>query len=190
MTKDVKGVPEDVSEALSKLGIALPEPISEDELRESLDRPTPVEIEQALSDTPIGEWQPFGSAVKADLDEGVNPKDLVGATKPDVSLVPPAGILWEAQAMMDGARKYGPYNWRENKVLARVYVAAAIRHLYQYLDGEDVDPISQAKHIGHARACLGIIADATVTGNLKDDRPKPGAAGDMIRHFGDHGSYA
>jgi len=85
--------------------------------------------------------------------------------------------------MMDGARKYGPYNWREKKVLMRVYIAACQRHLAELLDGEDIDPISGCYHVGHGLACLGIIADAMFTGNLEDDRPVPGPAGRMIREF-------
>lgn len=114
---------------------------------------------------------------------GVNPKDLIGATKPDLSLVPPAAMLHIASAMMDGAVKYGPYNWRGNPVKARVYVAAAMRHFQQFLDGEDIDPISKVHHLGHAGACVAILLDARETGNLADDRPTPGAAGDMIRRW-------
>jgi len=116
-------------------------------------------------------------------DEGINPKDKIGATKPDLSLVPPAALLHTASAMMDGAAKYGPYNWRENKVKARVYVAAAMRHLQQFLDGEDIDPTSGVHHLGHASACCAILLDARETGNLADDRPLPGAAGAMVRRW-------
>jgi hypothetical protein len=119
-----------------------------------------------------------------DDDEGITPKDLIGATKPDLSLVPPAFLLYTSLAMMDGDNKYGAYNWREKKVLIRVYIAAAMRHLSQLLDGEDIDPVSGVPHIGHAAACLAIIADAAETGNLKDNRPKLGPAGDMIRQYG------
>jgi len=118
-----------------------------------------------------------------------NPKDAIGMTKPDLSLVPAASSLYQAQAMMDGARKYGPYNWRDNPVRARVYISAAQRHLSQYLDGEDFDPISGVHHLGHGLACLGILADARETGNLVDDRPSPGPAGEMIRRFGDTQSF-
>ena len=118
-----------------------------------------------------------------------NPKDAMGDKKPDVSLVPPAAILYTAHGFRDGAQKYGPYNWRENPVRMRVYLAAAMRHIMQVLDGEDVDPTSGVPHIGHALASLAIIADAAHTGNLLDDRPNPGPAGDMIRDFNDHGSY-
>jgi hypothetical protein len=114
---------------------------------------------------------------------GINPKDLIGATKVDLSVVPPSASLHLATAMMDGAKKYGPFNWRENPVLARVYVAAAMRHMLQFLDGEDYDPISHVHHLGHAMACSAIVLDAMETGNLSDDRPLPGKAGDMIRRF-------
>jgi hypothetical protein len=120
---------------------------------------------------------------------GINPKDLLGAKKPDLSLVPPAALLHTASAMMDGAAKYGPYNWRENAVLARVYVAAAMRHLQQFLDGEDIDPTSGVHHLGHASACCAILLDARETGNLSDDRPAPGAAGDMVRRWTPDGKF-
>lgn len=109
-----------------------------------------------------------------------NPKDAIGDTKPDLSLVPPAAVIYLALAMTDGANKYGPYNWRENKVRARVYVAAALRHINTYLDGENLAPDSRKPHLAHAIACLGILADATETGNLIDDRPIPGVASDLI----------
>lgn len=104
---------------------------------------------------------------------GVNPKDLVGQTKADISLVPSVGIAHTAHAMMDGARKYGPYNWRGNSVKARVYVAAAMRHLMQWLDGEEVAEDSGTHHLGHAAACCMILMDAQAFGNLHDDRPSP-----------------
>lgn len=114
---------------------------------------------------------------------GINPKDALGMLKPDLSVVPPAAMLHLASAMMDGAAKYGAFNWRENAVLSRVYVAAAQRHLLQFLDGEDRDPLSKVHHLAHAMACCAIVLDAQETGNLDDNRPTPGAAGDMIRRW-------
>lgn len=122
-------------------------------------------------------------------EKGQNPKDLIGITKPDLTLVPPAAILHESMAMMDGANKYGPYNWRENKVLYMIYLAAAMRHIQQLIDREDFDPKSKVHHLGHARACLGILCDALETGNLIDNRPIAGRAGDMIRKFEENGHY-
>lgn len=102
---------------------------------------------------------------------GSNPKDLLGAKKVDFAKVPPVAIAWEALAMMDGGGKYGPFNWRGNKVVASIYVAAAMRHLLQWYEGERCAEDSGCHHLGHARACMGILLDAEATGNLIDDRP-------------------
>lgn len=109
-------------------------------------------------------------------NEDVNPKTLMGAKRVDLSLLPPAGIIHGAHAMMDGAVKYGPYNWREKKVPARTYIAAAMRHLADFLDGEEIAADSEVHHLGHVIGCCAILLDAMETGNLIDDRPKSGAA--------------
>lgn len=114
---------------------------------------------------------------------GTNPKDRLGAKKVSLNLVPASSIIYQALAMEDGARKYGPYNWRENKVIASIYIAAAMRHLQSWQDGEEVAEDSQKPHLAHALACIGIIVDALETGNLVDDRPKPGAASALIKKW-------
>lgn len=112
-----------------------------------------------------------------------NPKDRVGAGKPPLHLIPPAAEILEAVVMGLGARKYGEFNWRSSKVRATVYIAAAKRHLAQWLDGQDDDPESGVSHLAHARACLGVLLDAIATGNAVDDRPPAGAACGLIeRH--------
>jgi hypothetical protein len=113
-------------------------------------------------------------------DLGENPKDRVGSAKVDLSLFPPAGMIHGAHAFMDGAEKYGAFNWREKKVRARVYVAAAQRHLLDWLDGQETADDSGAHHLGHAIACCAIILDALETGNLVDDRPVAGAAAQIL----------
>ncbi|KKK81365.1 hypothetical protein LCGC14_2814180 [marine sediment metagenome] len=119
-----------------------------------------------------------------------NPKDLLGIRKvPCLSVIPSASLIYEALAMRYGAyeaprkngvKGYGPYNWREMEVKASIYVDAAIRHLMAWYDGETDAPDSGAPHLGHAKACLGILADAIETGNLMDNRPKPGNASALL----------
>ena len=101
-----------------------------------------------------------------------NPKDRHGYKKVDLSLLPDIAVFHGAHAFMDGARKYGPYNWRDNAVLARVYIAAAKRHLDYWSAGEEKAKDSKVHHLGHAIACLAILLDAQATGNLLDDRAK------------------
>lgn len=100
-----------------------------------------------------------------------NPKDLVGAKKVNTFLVPDVAILHTAKAMMNGAAKYGAYNWRGNPVLASVYISAADRHIKAWKAGEKFAQDSGVHHLGHAMACLAILLDAEATGNLIDDRP-------------------
>jgi len=100
-----------------------------------------------------------------------NPKDILGAKKISLTKIPSTALLHEAQAMMNGADKYGSYNWRAKSVLASIYVDAALRHLLSWFEGQEVAEDSGVHHLGHARACLGILLDALETGNLVDDRP-------------------
>lgn len=111
-----------------------------------------------------------------------NPKDLIGAKKVDLSLVPSAGTIQVALCMMNGAQKYGPYNWRnpEKKVGTMTYLAAAMRHLTAYLDGEENASDSNYPHLAHAAASLFVLMDAIATGNNVDDRPPKGAAARLL----------
>lgn len=112
-----------------------------------------------------------------------NPKTRFGALKPNLSLVPPASIIYAALALQDGARKYGAYNWRSHTVSTNTYIAAALRHIAQFQDGEVVDPDSGFPHLAHALASLSVLVDAYETGNLLDDRPPAGAAAELIRRW-------
>lgn len=114
------------------------------------------------------------------MSDDANPKDIIGAAKPPLHLIPPAAEIAESLVMGLGAKKYGPYNWRDKKVRASVYVSAAKRHMASWFDGESKDVESGQSHLAHVRACMGILLDAEATGNLLDDRPKPGAASRLI----------
>ena len=113
-----------------------------------------------------------------------NPKDLLGLKKlPMFSVTPPAALAYLSAAMRDGARKYGPYNWREKGVRAGVYVDAAIRHLGAWFDGEECANDSKIHHLAHALACIGILADAIECEQLVDDRPKPGGFAKILERL-------
>ena len=114
-----------------------------------------------------------------------NPKDLVGINKvPTLSVIPSASLIYEALAMRDGAAKYGPMNWREKGVKASIYVDACLRHVMLWMDREECASDSGVPHLGHAKACLGILADAIEAGSLIDDRPAfPGAAAALLERW-------
>lgn len=115
--------------------------------------------------------------------DDTNPKDLHGAAKPAIGLIPPAALIYMAKAMQHGADKYGSFNWREKAVRSTIYIDAAMRHLLRYLDGEDIDTDSGVPHIAHVAACMAVLMDATAVGNLKDDRPVPGPASRLIEEL-------
>jgi hypothetical protein len=112
-----------------------------------------------------------------------NPKQAFGDLKIPVALVPPAAIIYTGLAFKEGARKYGPYNWREKSVEAMTYVNAAQRHLMSWMDREELDPDSGNPHLAHALACLAILVDCMETGNLIDNRPPAGNAGALLKRF-------
>src|SRR5271165_3792985 len=108
------------------------------------------------------------------MSEKVNPKDLVASKKVSVTKFPLIALLHGAYAMMDGAKKYGPYNWRTKDIQASIYVDAALRHIGAWFEREEIAEDSGVSHLGHALACIGLLIDAQEGGNLIDDRPPSG----------------
>lgn len=103
-----------------------------------------------------------------------NPKTVFGLAKLPMHSVPAAAIRSLAEALGDGVKKYGLFNWRSKKVSATVYYAAAMRHLtdwYDRTDANDEAPDSKIHHLKHAMACLAIILDTMGTELMNDDRP-------------------
>jgi hypothetical protein len=121
----------------------------------------------------------FAPEVYKPLITTTNPKDLMGDRKVSLDAVSPFANIEESLAMMDGEMKYGYRNWRDKAVRARVYINACKRHLDMWLEGQERASDSKVHHLGHARACLGIILDAQATGQLVDDRSK---TGDLLEH--------
>ena len=103
---------------------------------------------------------------------GTDPKGEAGKAKAPLALLPPEALRQAAWAHGLGAAKYGVANWRENQVCATTYVSAMIRHIGQYLDGEDADAESGLSHLAHVIASANIMIDAKHCGTLVDDCPK------------------
>lgn len=102
---------------------------------------------------------------------GINPKDKIGATKIDMTLLPVSAKLEWAKAQQFGSEIYGAYNWRVEPVQIRTYLSAAQRHLDAFLESEMLAEDSQVEHLGHVMACCGILIDAIRQGTVVDDRP-------------------
>jgi hypothetical protein len=117
-----------------------------------------------------------------------NPKTGPGRRKPNLALVPPSSIIHMSTALMDGAEKYGPYNWRKTGVSMMVYLRALNSHYQLFLDGEDYDPNTKVHHLAYVMANCAIILDGmTKQGVMVDDRPAPGAAAELTERFVEQG---
>lgn len=101
-----------------------------------------------------------------------NPKEAQGRKKCPMHLLSPSAMRETANALGSGAAKYGARNYRTAGVNATTYVAAILRHVTAWNDGEDLDPESGLSHIAHAAACCDILLDCAATGMLRDDRSK------------------
>lgn len=107
-----------------------------------------------------------------------DPKGAVGATKCPLHLLPPDALRETAWVHKLGAEKYGPFNWRTHHVNATTYVAAIMRHLMAWSEGEDLDPESGRSHLAHIAASANILMDAQKHGSLIDDRVKSETTGE------------
>lgn len=113
---------------------------------------------------------------------GLNPKDLVGAKKAPLGLVPPALEIGAAEAMAIGAEKYGPFNWRDQPIQYMTYLEAMKRHLDALIDGQDLAEDTGVHHLKHVVAGGGILLDAlAIPGGVVDNRPPKGPAADLLR---------
>lgn len=106
--------------------------------------------------------------------KNTNPKDLIGATKVPMGLVPDSAIVEASMAFLEGALKYGRYNFRSTDIKASIYHDALRRHLSLWWNGEDKDEDTGVPHLGSIIACAAILIDSRHFGNLQDDRPPGG----------------
>jgi hypothetical protein len=100
-----------------------------------------------------------------------NPKKAFGDAKLPMFLVPDVVPAYASVAFLEGALKYGQYNWRAAGVTVSTYISAARRHLSKYTNGEWADEKTGVPHLASVLACVGIILDAHHLGKLTDDRP-------------------
>ena len=119
-------------------------------------------------------------AKKPSLEISQNPKDLAARQRVNIALLPSSGIIHGAMACMDGAQKYGQYNFREEKISFLGYISAIQRHSLDLIDGEDYASDSLCHHLGHIIATASILIDAIENDCVIDDRPKKGRASAIL----------
>ena len=92
--------------------------------------------------------------------------------KADLSLIPQIFLTEVARAFMVGEKKYGRYNYCKGHKASQL-IAAALRHLTAYNDGEEFDPQDGQPHLGSVGACIAMLLRQKELGTLDDNRFKP-----------------
>lgn len=109
----------------------------------------------------------------SDMDESLTAARSPGLKldhgKPPLSLVDRYAIEQIGQVLAFGARKYAAHNWREGIQYSRL-LDAAMRHLYAFADGEDLDAESGLSHIAHAGCCVVFLLGMINAKPEMDDR--------------------
>jgi hypothetical protein len=90
--------------------------------------------------------------------------------KVGVHLLPPEPLVEIARVLDFGAKKYAAYNWTNGINYSRVY-GAALRHLWSWWRGEDLDPETGLSHLAHAGCCVLFLLQYTKNRKTFDDRP-------------------
>lgn len=103
--------------------------------------------------------------------KSTNPKDVIASIKAPLHLLPASAILAGSMAFLEGATKYGQYNWRAGGASYQTYLDAILRHALSAQEGERLDPDSGLWPEAHIIASAAIIIDARANGVLIDDRP-------------------
>ena len=126
--------------------------------------------------SPEDEWKPpFGKRPPVSERKPTNPenpKDMVGVAKWRQSFCISPRVMWGVGvAMLEGALKYGRFNYRRAGVRASIYVDAAKGHIDSWIEGENIDADSRLHHLDKAIASLIVVRDSIYEGNFVDDRP-------------------
>ena len=103
---------------------------------------------------------PAGTALKFDTD------------KLPLHLLSTEAMNQTAAVLKFGAQKYAEHNWRKGFAWSRP-LAAAMRHITAFNNGEDKDPESGLSHLAHAACCIMFLLEFEKTHQHLDDRYKP-----------------
>jgi hypothetical protein len=87
-----------------------------------------------------------------------------------MSLIPGEALFRLAEVYGIGEQKYASHNWRRGGIEFSALFDAMIRHAYQWLEGEEVDPDGQ-KHLASVAWMAFALLTLSETHPEDDDRP-------------------
>ena len=91
--------------------------------------------------------------------------------KPKMDLLPYDSLAEISKVLAFGEQKYGAGNWA-NGIEYRRLISAALRHIGQFNQGEDIDPESGISHIAHASCNLLFLMHFILNTKDLDNRVK------------------
>ncbi len=89
--------------------------------------------------------------------------------KPRMDLLCPFAMEELSKVLTFGAKKYDAWNWSKGIATSRL-IAAALRHIFAYARGENIDPETGLHHIAHAMCCCMFIIGMPHYVSKQDDR--------------------
>lgn len=89
--------------------------------------------------------------------------------KPRFDLIPPEALEELAKVLTFGANKYADRNWEKGMDWGRVF-GAAMRHLWSWWKGDDLDKETGYSHLSHGLACIAFLIAYEQRKVGKDDR--------------------
>ncbi len=134
-------------------------------MQEGIDK-TPV-LDQAMKTTPL---EP--EACPHANDEILTRAAHFSEDKSGVDQIPVDVLMEWGQVYTFGASKYGRNNWKLGTEYHEFY-ASALRHLFAFWGGEDIDPESGLSHLVHALWNIAAIRHYQNKGLGTDDRDNP-----------------
>ena len=102
------------------------------------------------------------------LNNGWRPQERLEKIRTD--LLPIMPMMAVAEVLTMGAAKYSDRNWELGIEWSRCY-GAALRHLFAWWNGQDLDPETGKNHLAPALCCLNFLLEFSETHNELDDRP-------------------
>jgi len=89
--------------------------------------------------------------------------------KPRLDLIDYSFLEGLGYVLAFGAEKYDEHNWRKGLPISRL-IAASLRHIGKFNNGQDLDDESGLNHLYHAAACLMMASWMYNTKKELDDR--------------------
>lgn len=134
--------------------VAMPTAEQEQQIKEAL-----ATYNQNIFKSAVKELTPTGTALKFDTN------------KLPLNLLSTEAMNQTAAVLKFGAIKYAEHNWRNGFQWSRP-LAAAMRHITAFNDGENTDPESGLSHLAHAACCIMFLLEFEKTHQELDDRYK------------------